>query len=64
MQTKHFLYERVCHYIKEEWLNVRETIILGKRLFGKQIMHQHKVLWNINGFNYIGIPFMELSQKR
>ena len=25
---------------------------------------KHKVLWNLNGFNYIGIPFMDLSQKR
>ena len=24
---------------------------------------KHKVLWNINGINYIGIPFMALSQK-
>ena len=23
----------------------------------------HKVLWDINGINYIGIPFMVLSQK-
>ena len=25
---------------------------------------KHKVLWNINGINYIGIPFMVFSQKR
>ena len=24
---------------------------------------KHKVLWNINGINYIGIPFMVLPQK-
>ena len=24
---------------------------------------KHKVLWNINGINYISIPFMVLSQK-
>ena len=24
---------------------------------------KHKVLWNINGINYIGIPFIVLSQK-
>ena len=24
---------------------------------------KHKVLWNINGINYIGIPFMVLSQR-
>ena len=25
---------------------------------------KHKILWNINGINYIGIPFMVLSQKK
>ena len=57
MQTKHFLYERVCHYIKEEWLNVRETIILGKRLFGKQIMHQHLLKFM---FSFYSIYFRHL----
>ena len=84
MLKKHFLYERVCHYIKEDWLNVRRTNIWEKNYSGNKscigiclnscflsfpyildiYAKKHKVLWNINGINYIGIPFVVLSQKR
>ena len=83
MLKKHFLCERVCHYIKEEWLNVRRTNIREKNYSGNKscigiclnscflsipyildiYAKKHKVLWDINGINYIGIPFMVLSQK-
>ena len=83
MLQKHFLCERVCHYIKEEWLNVRRTNIREKNYSGSKscigiclnscflsipyildiYAKKHKVLWDINGINYIGIPFMVLSQK-
>ena len=36
---------------------IRETYILD--IYAKK----HKVLWDINGINYTGIPFMVLSQK-
>ena len=36
MLKKHFLYERVCHYIKEEWLNVRRRNI------------REKIIWETN----------------
>ena len=32
MLKKHFSHERVCHYIKEEWLNVRRTNIQEKNI--------------------------------
>ena len=83
MLRKHFLCERICHYIKEEWLTVRRTNIREKNysenksciriclnsyfLFIPYILDiyakKHKVLWDINGNNYIVIPFMFLSQK-
>ena len=83
MLKKHFLHERVCHYIKEEWLNVRRTNIRGKKYSGNKscigiclnsfflsipyildiYARKHKGLWNINGINYIGIPFIVHSQK-
>ena len=83
MLKKHFLYEKVCHYIKEEWLNVRRANIREKNYSGNKSCigiclnscvvsipyildiydKKHMVLWNINGINYIGIPFMVLSQK-
>ena len=83
MLKKHFLCERVYHYVKEEWLNVRRTNIWKKNYPGSKsrigvclnscilsipyildvYAKKHKVLWNINDINYIGIPFMVLSQK-
>ena len=83
MLKKHFLYERVYHYVKEEWLHVRRTNIWKKNYprskscigvclnscilsipyISDVYAKKHKVLWNINDINYIGIPFMVLSQK-
>ena len=36
MLKNHFLYERVCHYIKEEWLNVRRTNIRKQNYSGNK----------------------------
>ena len=59
MLKKQFLYERVCDYIKEEWLNVRRTNIREK-LFVKQIMHRHLLKLM---FSFYSTYFRYLRQK-